>query len=81
MTTGRPHTMTPRGVAALLVRGIRASFAPEKQEAEIERLAEYLRDMVFAQTMHDSQDGPASRKQTERDAEWLNAIAHQIENA
>ena len=39
------NVLTPRGVARVLFRGLRANFAPEHQAAETNRLGDYLQDL------------------------------------
>jgi len=69
--------LTPRGFARLLMRGIQASFAPEHQQTEAERLVEYLQDLVVSRaTEAELPDATvASISQARRDAQWLDAIA------
>jgi hypothetical protein len=79
----RHSTLTPRGVARLLVRGIRASFAPPHQQAEMERLAEYLQDLAVSRA-NDTELPGQTRDATSRaqgDANWLDALAIEIEAA
>ncbi len=79
MTTRRTH-LTPKGIARILARGIRANYAPENQDVEIDKLVEYLTDLAM------SRDADASNaknhveaRQAEEDAYWLDAIAANLE--
>ena len=82
MITTRHNTMTARGFARLLARGIEASYTPEAKPAEIQRLVEYLQDMAVSRSIYADLPGYGSvdRKQAEQDAEWLDAIACHLED-
>ena len=81
MNTTRHRTLTPRGIARLMARGIRANFAPEHQPAEIERLVEYLQDLAMSRGMDSELPNvaAASAKQAAEDAGWLDAMAGELE--
>jgi hypothetical protein len=69
------RTLTPRGVAGILARGIRANFAPKHWIEETDKLADLLLDMAMAR----SAEGELATGQRELaakdDADWLDAIA------
>jgi hypothetical protein len=71
------NLLTPHGVARLLGRGVRASFAPEHQEAEVERLVEYLQDLAVSRANEAELPGgtSAAAARASSDAEWLETIA------
>jgi hypothetical protein len=73
--------LTPRGVAHLLSRGLRANFAPERQAVEANRLVDYLQDLTMSRATDGELPGclPAAATQAERDADWLEAIADELE--
>ncbi len=72
--------LTTTGIARVLARGIRANYAPENQQAEIERLVEYLQDLAMSRGMHaELIDGTRERQQAENDADLLDAIACELE--
>ena len=78
----RPNNvLTPRGVARILVRGLRANFAPEHQTAETYRLVDYLQDLAMSRATEAELPGcpPVAARQAERDADWLDAITNELE--
>ena len=74
--------LTPHGFARVLIRGIRANFAPTHQAAEIDRLVEYLQDLAMSRATDAELPGcpPAAAEQAEHDVHWLETIAGQIES-
>jgi hypothetical protein len=81
MNATKHRTLTPYGVAKLILRGIRANFAPDNQNAEVERFVEYLQDLAMSRGMHSelADVAASSAKQAREDAEWLDAIACELE--
>ena len=76
----RTTRLTTTGIARVLARGIRANYAPENQQAEIERLVEYLQDLAMSRGMHaELMDSTRERQQAENDADLLDAIACELE--
>jgi hypothetical protein len=74
----RPNQpLTPVGVARILIRGIRANFAPDSQEAETEKMVELFHDMAMARDA-DGETGPD--RLAASDAIWLDAIAGELES-
>ena len=73
--------LTPRGVARVLFRGLRANFAPEHQAAETNRLVDYLQDLAMSRATEAELPGcpPAAARQAEHDADWLDAMAGELE--
>lgn len=73
---------TLRGVARSIIRGVKANFAPENQQAELERLAELFQDMAMSCEMEADMapcrhiGNPTAR----RDADILGGIALWIED-
>jgi hypothetical protein len=83
MKTMKNRVLTPRGVARMMLRGIRANFAPFNHPAETARLVEYLQDLARSRGM-DSElpsTSAASADQAHVDAEWLDTIAAELEDA
>ena len=82
MTTTNHRTLTSRGVARLLLRGIQANFAPENQPAEVARLVEYLQDLAMARGMMAMLPDTASPQvqQANDDAMWLDAVACELDD-
>ena len=80
MAATRNRALTAVGFARLIRRGIRANFAPENQDAEIARFAELFADMAMSRGM-DSELAhlEGERRQAERDAFWLDAIADELD--
>lgn len=78
--TGK-NTLTPCGVAGLLARAVRANFAPEHQQAEVEHLVEYLQDLGVSRANEGELPNSPSMSiaQARRDAAWLDAIAGELE--
>ena len=75
-------TLTAIGFARVIVRAVRANFAPEAQEAEIERLAQLFDDMAVSRAMDaELTDLVAEQKQAEIDADILDAVAAELEQA
>lgn len=74
------QTTTTTEVARILARGIKANFNPKNQQAEIERLVEYLQDLAMSRGMH-ADEIPAwgERRRATRDADVLDAIAYELE--
>jgi hypothetical protein len=81
MTIARNSTLTPHGIARVLIRGIRANFAPENQKPEIDRLIEYLDDLAMSRGTDGElpNSSPAASARAEHDAAWLEAIADAID--
>jgi len=80
MATTRTRTLTAHGFARLVERGIRANVAPEHQDAEIRRLSELFADMAMSRgTDAELTHLDAERRQAERDAHWLDAIADELD--
>ncbi len=77
------RTLTVHGVAQVLFRGIRANFAPEHQAAEAERLVEYLQDLAMSRAADAELPGcsMADARQAERDADWLDKVASELDIA
>ncbi len=75
----RARTLTARGLARLIERGIRANFTPENQDAEIRRLAELFEELAMSRAMDAELPNPSSRqRQASQDADWLGAIAGEL---
>ncbi len=76
----KTKTLTATGFARVLARGIKANFNPESQQAEIERLVEYLQDLAMSRGMH-ADEIPAwgERQRASNDADILDAIASELE--
>ena len=73
-------TLTATGIARVLARGIKANYAPENQQAEIERLVEYLQDLAMSRGMHaELMDSTRERQRAENDADLLDAIACELD--
>ena len=79
----RHSTLTPRGVARLLVRGIRASVAPPHQQVEVERLVEYLQDLAVSRANEAELPGQTTDAtgRAQGDAAWLDTLATELEAA
>ncbi len=76
----RHQTLTTIGVARLIERGIRASFAPENQETELRKFAELFTDMAMSRATDAELSELASEsKKASRDAHWLDAIADELD--
>ncbi|NLS96669.1 MAG: hypothetical protein GXX96_31420 [Planctomycetaceae bacterium] len=76
----RRRTLTATGIARLIERGIRANFAPENQEAEIDRLAELFADMAMSRaTDGELAELAGESKKASEDARWLDAIACELD--
>ena len=79
MPTARHRTLTARGIARIIQRGIRANFAPECQETELCRLAELFDDMAMSRAMDAEHAVTAvEHRKAEDDANWLDAIANEL---
>jgi hypothetical protein len=77
----RTRTLTPCGVARLFARGIQASYAPENQQMELERLVEYLQDLAVSRNNDaelPSATAPSIRR-AQADAEWFDRLATELE--
>ena len=81
MAITRRNTLTPHGIARLLAQGIQASFAPQHQQAEVERLVEYLQDLAVSRANDGELPGCplTSVAQAKRDADWLEAMADELQ--
>lgn len=77
MTSNR-KTLTPRGVAGILVRGIRANFAPENWISETDKLVDLLLDLAMARGSDGELASGQRAKSAKNDAEWLDAIANDL---
>ena len=77
------NVLTAHGFARVLARGIKANFTPTHQAAEIDRLVEYIEDLAMSRAMETELPGcPATvAAQAKRDADWLEALAGQLEAA
>ena len=76
----KTKTLTMTGIARVLARGIKANFNPESQQAEIERLVEYLQDLAMSRGMNaEMGDNWGERQRAENDAGILDAIASELE--
>ena len=76
----KTKTLTMTGIARVLARGIKANFNPESQQAEIERLVEYLQDLAMSRGMSaEMADAWGERQRAENDADILDAIASELE--
>jgi len=69
------RTLTPRGIAGILARGIRANFAPENWISETDKLVELLLDLAMARGSEGELANGRSEELAKNDAEWLDAIA------
>ena len=81
--TSKRRTITPRGVAGILARGIRANFAPENWVSETDKLVEFLLDLAMARGSEEEIGSAQSwfnsnRDVAKSDAEWLDAIASDL---
>lgn len=77
----RHKTLPPRGIAGVMVRGILANFAPDNQQAEVERLIEYLQDLAMSRGMEAElpNTSTTSANQAHEDATWFDAIAGELD--
>ena len=75
------NALTPCGVARLMARAIPANFAPTHQQLELERLVEYMQDLAVSRANEAELPNSTSAfaQQARRDAEWLDAIASELE--
>ena len=74
--------LTTTGIARVLARGIRANFAPENQQAEIQRMVEYLQDLAMSRGMAaELAEADGERRLADSDADFLDAIASELEAA
>ena len=83
MRSRQNRVLTPCGVARMMLRGIRANFAPGNRAVEVSRLVEYLQDLAMSRGMDAelSRDTAVSACQAQADAEWLDTIAAELEDA
>ncbi len=83
MITTKHNTLTARGLAAILARGISAGYEPKARRREAERLVEYLQDLACYRDAYCELPGTttAQRTRAKQDAEWLDAIASELDNA
>ena len=75
----RPRTLTARGFARLLERGIRANFIPERQNAELLRLTELISDLAMSRENEAEILPGANQRQAHEEAVWLGAVAAELE--
>ena len=73
--TSKRRTLTPRGVAGILARGIRANFAPENWVSETDKLVELLLDLTMARSAEGELANGHCEASAKHDADWLDAIA------
>ncbi len=72
--------LTVTGIARMLARGIRANYAPENQQAEIERLVEYLQDLAMSRGVDvELSQTRQDQRRAENDGNLLDAIACELE--
>ena len=72
--------LTVAGIARMLARGIRANYAPDNQQAEIERLVEYLQNLAMSRAMDaDLTENQHDQRRAENDGNLLDAIACELE--
>ena len=83
MRITRQSALTACGVARLMVRAIRASYAPPYQQAEMERLAEYLQDLAVSRANEAELPGQTTDAtgRAQGDAAWLDTLATELEAA
>jgi hypothetical protein len=83
MRIKRQNALTACGVARLLVRAIRANYAPPHQQAEMERLVEYLQDLAVSRANEAELPGQTTDAtgRAQGDAAWLDTLATELEAA
>lgn len=69
---------TTRGIARSIIRGVKANFAPENQEAELEKIVELFQDLAMSLEM--TADLPNGSDVHRKDADVLGNVASWIEN-
>lgn len=83
MTQRKNHIATPHGFAKLIIRGIRANYAPENQKAELDKLAELFQDMAMSRD-GEAQDNKCTQVEfrlATSDAAWLSEIGDELDDA
>jgi len=72
--------LTTTGIARILARGIKANFNPDKQQAEIGRMVEYLQDLAMSRAMDaELTQERGERQRAEGDADFLDDLASELE--
>jgi hypothetical protein len=66
---------TPRGVASILARGIRANFAPPNQSSQFDHLVDLFHDMAMSRSMDGENQGD---HWAQTDAQWLEELADEL---
>lgn len=64
---------TARGVARSIIRGVKANFAPENRQAELERIVEFFQDLAMSLEM--TADLPGGSDVHRKDADALGDMA------
>ena len=81
MSTTCHKVLTPTGIARVIERGIRATFAPENQNAELSRLAELLGELAMSRGADaEFAERDVECRRAESDADWLDAIADSLQD-
>ena len=76
----RHRTLTATGIARMIERGIRANFAPETQDTELRRLAEFFTDMAMSRaTDAEVSELAGEAEKASEDARWLDAIGCELD--
>jgi hypothetical protein len=81
MKTRKQTLTTPQGFAQLIVRGVRANFAPEYQRIELDKLVNLFNDMAMSRGMKAElkQTAKTEAKLAQSDELWLGAIADELD--